>query len=276
MAFFPPAHFLKIPFATLLLAALVSGAYFFLSKGAPYIPGENFFPFAAIAGADGQMGLAGLFSHLFLHVGLQHLVGNVLPLLLFGALVELAVGSLDVAAIFLISGVLSGALFSFLNPATPLAGASAAISGLMGAALVSRPRQALVFLVATPLVLSFLFLPAVDFASEKYSEGVSQKAVSLNQTVQILVQQNRTEEAANVSKQLVEVQKQAQQIEAGAAREKESQTSLAVHLFGAILGVAYLYAFRRQALEKGKEECAKLGEAVYGAARFVRERLRGK
>ncbi len=271
MAFFPPAHSFKIPFATLLLAALVSGAYFFLSKGAPYIPGEIFFPFAAITGAGGEQ--TGLFSHLFLHVGLQHLIGNVLPLLLFGALVELAVGSLDVLAIFLISGVLSGALFSFLNPSTPLAGASAAVSGLMGAALVAKPRHALVLLVAAPLVLGAIFLPAVNLASEKYSEEISQKAVSLNQTVQILVQQNRTEEAIGVSKQLVEVQKQAQQIETGAAREKESQTSLAVHLFGAILGVAYLYAFRRRVLETGKEEFAKLGEAVYNAAQFVRERL---
>ncbi len=257
---------LRFPFVTLLLSAVIAGVYFFLSQGAPYIAGEKFFPFAAVTNGDGQ---AGIFSHMFLHVGLQHLIGNLVPLLLFGAVIEIAVGALDVLAIFLVSGILSGMLFSFLNPGTPLVGASAGIAGLMGGALVVRPRHSLALLLLTPVVLSLAFVPAASVATEQYSQGVSQKAQELSQQIAVLEKQNKTAEAAVVSRELGQVKQREAVFFEGRAREGQAQTSLYVHLFGAILGACYLAAFRKKSLEGGKEEFAKLGEHVYDAVEGV-------
>ncbi len=262
----------RIPFATLALCALVLGAYFFLSGGNPYISDAAFGPLAVVWGAGAPA--SGVFTHLFLHVGLQHLFGNLVPLLFFGAVLELAAGWLGVAAVFFISGILSGALFSFLNPGVPLAGASAAVSGLMGAALVVKPRQALALLLATPLVLQFLVIPAVNLASSAYSQGVSQAAGRLQGEVNTLVEQNRTAEAEAVSQKLVQVKQQESQISEGKARERESQTSLAVHLFGALSGVLFIALFRRKALERGRAEFADLGESLYLAVRKAKKALK--
>ncbi|MFA6049548.1 MAG: rhomboid family intramembrane serine protease [Candidatus Micrarchaeia archaeon] len=260
----------KIPVATLALSIAVLGAYFFLSGGNPYISDEAFGPLAAVWGN----GAFGVFTHLFLHVGPPHLFGNLLPLLLFGAIVEIAAGSRAALAVFFISGVLSGALFSFLNPGVPLAGASAAVSGLMGAALVSKPRKALVFLLATPVVLQFLVVPAVNYGSSMYSQSVSQQAVQLSQEVKTLVAQNRTAEAVVVSQKLERVEGQAQQVAQGKKREFESETTLSVHLFGAILGVLYLFLFANGALVRGKREYADLGESLYAATRKAKKALK--
>ncbi|MFQ5405910.1 MAG: rhomboid family intramembrane serine protease [Candidatus Micrarchaeia archaeon] len=155
---------MRVPVATLLLCVSIVGVYFFLSQGAAYIPNQEFYNLAATTIKNAQ---TGVLSHLFIHVSLEHLVGNLVPLLIFGALLEFGVAGFDVFVIFFSSGLLTGAFFSFLNPGTPLAGASAAISGVMGAALSLSPRKALVLLIAVPLSLSFLFIPAVNLASEQ-------------------------------------------------------------------------------------------------------------
>ena len=73
-------------------------------------------------------------SHMFLHGGLFHLVGNMLFLVALGLLVEVALGSLVLTGLYLLSGLGAAGLFIALDPTStlPLVGASGAIAGLMG------------------------------------------------------------------------------------------------------------------------------------------------
>jgi len=96
----------------------------------------------------------------FLHIGPLHLVLNMLALLVFGSEVERQLGRARYLALYFVS-ILGGAAAVQLFSASPVAGASTAIWGLMGAlgVLMLASRQDLrgiVTLVALNLVISVL------------------------------------------------------------------------------------------------------------------------
>jgi len=79
-----------------------------------------------------------LITHLFIHGGWLHLIGNMLYLWVFGDNVEDRLGHVKYFIFFLLSGIgaaLAQASVSFLvgNPHIPLIGASGAIAGVLGA-----------------------------------------------------------------------------------------------------------------------------------------------
>jgi membrane associated rhomboid family serine protease len=98
----------------------------------------------------------------FLHVGLVHLVLNMLALLVFGSELERQLGRWRYLAVYLVS-LLGGAvaLQLFGEPGRPVAGASAAIYGLLGGlAVVMLARRedlrGLLTLLAINVLISFL------------------------------------------------------------------------------------------------------------------------
>jgi len=98
-----------------------------------------------------------LWSSLFLHSGLLHLLGNLLFLWVFGRTVEGAMGSARFFAFFALSGAIAGLVHTIMSAAStvPTVGASGAISGVMGAYLGLHPKakvRSLVVLVVLPLV----------------------------------------------------------------------------------------------------------------------------
>lgn len=133
-----------------------------------------------LAGANAKSATAGgdwwrLVTSMFLHVGAPHLLLNMYGLWVLGRLVEQFHGSVRLFAIYVISGV-AGALASvvFGGPATSM-GASGAVFGLLGAAIVELaihrrryPRQwsglllgNLVFLTLANVAIGFLY-PIID------------------------------------------------------------------------------------------------------------------
>lgn len=76
-----------------------------------------------------------LFSAVFLHGGIEHLIGNGLALYVLGMAVEHAVGKARMAWVFLAAG-LGGSVLSASLSEGPSVGASGAIFGLMGSAIV--------------------------------------------------------------------------------------------------------------------------------------------
>ncbi len=98
----------------------------------------------------------------FLHIGLMHLVLNMLALLVFGSELERQLGRWRYLAVYLVS-LLGGAvaLQLFGEPGRPVAGASAAIYGLLGGlAVVMLARRedlrGLLTLLAINVFISFL------------------------------------------------------------------------------------------------------------------------
>lgn len=78
--------------------------------------------------------LAGLFGHMFLHGSWDHLIGNMVFLLLFGLSVELALGGLWFAGLYLLGGLAAAGLHMAVEAGSPMpmVGASGAVSAIMG------------------------------------------------------------------------------------------------------------------------------------------------
>ena len=83
-----------------------------------------------------------LFSHMFLHGGWMHLLGNMWFLWIFGNNVEDAMGHGRFVVFYLLCGLAAAALQVAAAPAAgiPMVGASGAIGGVMGAYVVLYPR----------------------------------------------------------------------------------------------------------------------------------------
>lgn len=87
--------------------------------------------------------LAHMFSSMFLHANLLHLLGNMFFLYLFGFAVEGRLKSLKFTILYFAAGLAGDVLHNFLvgmaHPDMPSIGASGAIMGVMGAAMVMFP-----------------------------------------------------------------------------------------------------------------------------------------
>ena len=101
-------------------------------------------------------GLLTVFTSMFLHGGAIHLLLNMVMLAVFGKLLESQVSRSRYLVIYLLSGVVGAIAHVLLYPMSvvPMVGASGALSGVLGAAVVLRPRVRL--WVVTPFTL---FLP---------------------------------------------------------------------------------------------------------------------
>lgn len=111
----------------------------------------------------GAPSLSDLFSAMFLHAGLGHLLGNMLFLWIYGDNVEHRLGHLRYLLVYLLSGVAATLGFALLagGSMTPLVGASGAISGALGLYFVFFPRNRVkVFVFLFPFIMRVFLVPA--------------------------------------------------------------------------------------------------------------------
>ena len=112
-----------------------------------------------------------VFSSMFMHGSIDHLLGNMLFLWIFGNNVEDAMGRVRYLGFYLLAGVAATALQTAITLGTasdqaaqiPNLGASGAISGVLGAYFILLPHAA----VLTAIFLGFIFflreIPAFFF-----------------------------------------------------------------------------------------------------------------
>lgn len=101
-------------------------------------------------------------TSMFMHIGFMHIAFNMLILYLLGPALERALGSVRFAVLYMLAG-LGGAVTSYVlsSPGTFSVGASGAIYGLMGAALIGGKvlnidvKQVLI-LIGINLAISFI------------------------------------------------------------------------------------------------------------------------
>ncbi len=105
--------------------------------------------------------VATIFTSMFLHGGIMHLLGNLLYLWIFADNVEDELGSGRFVAFYLVCGVAAALAQSLLEPRSqvPMIGASGAISGVLGAYLVMHPHARVTGVV--PPFLHPVRLPAM-------------------------------------------------------------------------------------------------------------------
>ncbi len=102
-------------------------------------------------------------SHMFLHGGWMHIIGNMWFLWIFGDNVEDSMGHLRFIAFYLLCGMAAAGLQIFSNPASiiPMVGASGAIGGVMGAYVLLYPRVRVHMLVVLGFFITTFAVPAV-------------------------------------------------------------------------------------------------------------------
>ena len=120
----------------------------------------NEFARAITSGSLTFAALAPLVTHVFLHGGWLHIIGNMLYLWIFGDNVEDALGSGPFLAFYLVCGVIAAIAQGLLAPG-PMVGASGAIAGVLGAYLVMYPTARISTLVFLAIFISIVELPAL-------------------------------------------------------------------------------------------------------------------
>ena len=111
---------------------------------------------AAQRGSD-HFALVTIFTSMFLHGGITHIVGNMIFLVVFGTGVEEALGSVRFALYYLAWGVAAAAAQIWVDPNTtvPTLGASGAIGGVLGAYFLMFPTSKVEIFVPILAFLSF-------------------------------------------------------------------------------------------------------------------------
>ncbi|MGD0496628.1 MAG: rhomboid family intramembrane serine protease [Candidatus Bathyarchaeia archaeon] len=98
-----------------------------------------------------------LFTAMFIHADIAHIVGNMLFLLIFGLRSEKLFDLKEYFLIYFLSGLAGGFLTLFLGPNMLSVGASGAIFGMIGASTIYA-RRAIGQSIVTALLYSFFLL----------------------------------------------------------------------------------------------------------------------
>jgi membrane associated rhomboid family serine protease len=103
-----------------------------------------------------------LLSHMFLHGGWLHILGNMWFLWIFGNNVEDSMGHVRFVVFYLLCGLAAAALQIWSNPASgvPMVGASGAIGGVMGAYVLLYPRVPVTLMVWLGFYVTTFTVPA--------------------------------------------------------------------------------------------------------------------
>jgi len=128
-----------------------------------FAPGAVFEMGSHACRIDGPGSWLTIVTHMFLHGGWLHLLGNLWFLWIFGGNVEDSMGHLRFAAFYLLCGLAAAFTQIASNPGSgvPMIGASGAIGGVMGAYVVLYPRVRVHMLLWLGFYVTRVIVPAV-------------------------------------------------------------------------------------------------------------------
>jgi membrane associated rhomboid family serine protease len=134
----------------------------------------------ALSPGGDQVSIATLFTSMFLHASVWHLLGNMLFLWTFGPAIEAALGSPRYALYYLFWGIVAGGTHVLVDPSSPVPtiGASGAIGGVLGCYFLLFPANKIEFIVPLfpiPLAVSAWILLGTWFLWQIFvrQEGVA-------------------------------------------------------------------------------------------------------
>jgi len=106
-----------------------------------------------------------IFTSMFLHADLFHIVGNLWFLWIFGDNIEDHLGHFTYLVFYLLCGITAALTFIVIHPTStvPTLGASGAIAGVMGGYIVLYPRARVQTLVVLIVFFTFWWIPAWVF-----------------------------------------------------------------------------------------------------------------
>ena len=156
------------PYVTWLLIAL-NALVFMLELGLDSIGELDSFLFtyglvpAAFTANPVSFELATVFTSMFLHGGVAHLLGNMLYLWIFGDNIEERLGHGRYLLFYLVGGVAAAAAQIAVDPQSPvpMVGASGAIAAVLGGYLLEYPHAKIRTLLILGYLIRFVHVPAV-------------------------------------------------------------------------------------------------------------------
>ena len=103
-----------------------------------------------------------ILTAMFMHAGWLHIIGNMVYLWAFGPQIENAMGPVKYLAFYLLSGLAASAAQIAMMPSStiPNLGASGAIAGVMGAFIVTYPRDRIRTVVFLGYFVRITLVPA--------------------------------------------------------------------------------------------------------------------
>lgn len=148
------------PFVTALLIA-VNAAVFFeeLLRGNAFVLKWSLVPAHIVAGRDWIT----LLTAMFMHGGWLHIIGNMVFLWAFGPEIEDAMNPLRYLVFYLLGGTVAMLAQIAASPAStvPNLGASGAIAAVMGAFLVTYPRDRIRSILWIFIFIRVTYIPAI-------------------------------------------------------------------------------------------------------------------
>ena len=125
-----------------------------------------------------------LFTSMFLHGGIMHLVGNMLFLWIFADNIEATIGNFRFLIFYLLGGLAAHAAHLYFNPGSeiPTVGASGAISAVMGAYLVMFPRSQIKVLLLFFFIRISAFIFLGLWIAQQVMAGTAELQVPTAQT----------------------------------------------------------------------------------------------
>jgi membrane associated rhomboid family serine protease len=131
--------------------------------------------------------LLSLFTSMFLHGGLIHIISNMVFLLVFGDNVEAVLGKLGYLGFYLLGGLFAAGAHVIVNPAAnvPTLGASGAVAAVLGAYVVMFPRSRVKVLLFWGFFIQMTRVAAMLFVGVwflmQFLSGLASLAVSTSQ-----------------------------------------------------------------------------------------------
>jgi membrane associated rhomboid family serine protease len=124
--------------------------------------GRDFAP-SGVRAPGPPIALITLFTSMFIHGGVLHIIGNMLYLWIFGNNIEDILGPVKFLLFYLACGLIASFahIISAPNSTVPTVGASGAVSGILGAYLVAFPRARVICLVFVFFFIRLIVVPAM-------------------------------------------------------------------------------------------------------------------
>lgn len=151
---------LRLPIVTISIVAANSLAFLLeLAGGDAFINRWSLVPADIMAGRNWIT----ILTALFMHAGWAHILGNMLFFWVFGPEIEDVMGPLRYLTFYLLSGLAATAAQILIDPTStiPNLGASGAIAGIMGAFLITYPRDRIRTILFIGWFARVTFIPAV-------------------------------------------------------------------------------------------------------------------
>jgi membrane associated rhomboid family serine protease len=150
----------RFPVITLLIIAVNVFVFMLeLAGGDTFIMRWSFVPANISAGRD----LITLLTAMFMHEGWEHIIGNMVFFWAFGPEIEDTMGHSRFLVFYLLGGFVASAAQILIDPTStiPNLGASGAIAAVMGAFLITYPRDRIRTVLFIGWFVQVTFIPAI-------------------------------------------------------------------------------------------------------------------